>query len=65
MTQHVSSATPVRKKPAVADDCLQFQARAFFNDFWIFQLFSKITQMACTSAGNVVLGSKLVTQSHV
>ena len=38
MTQHVSSATQVRK-PTVADDCLQLQARAFFNDFWIFQLF--------------------------
>ena len=41
MTQHVLSATQVRKKPTVADDCLQLQARAFFNDFWIFQLFGK------------------------
>ena len=65
ITQHVSSATQVRKKPSVADNCLQLQARAFFNDFWIFQLLSKITQMAFTSAGNVVSGSKLVTRSHV
>ena len=53
------------KKPSVADNCLQLQARAFFNNFWIFQLFSKISQIAFTSAGNVVSGSKLVTRSHV
>ena len=40
MTQHVSvSHTSQKNKPPVADDCLQLQARAFFNDFWIFQLF--------------------------
>ena len=57
--------TSQKKKPSVADNCLQLQARAFFNDFWIFQLLSKITQMAFTSAGNVVSGSKLVTRLHV
>ena len=56
-TAQFVSHTSQKKKPSVADDCLQLRARAFFNDFWIFQLFSKITQMACTSAGNVVSGS--------
>ena len=39
MTQHNLSATQDRKKPSVANNCLQLQARAFFNDFLIFQFF--------------------------
>ena len=42
-----------------------FKLEPFSTIFGIFQLFSKITQMAFASAGNVVSGSKLVTRSHV
>ena len=32
----------LKKQPVAADNCLQLQASAFFTDFWIFQIFSKL-----------------------
>ena len=42
MTQHVLTATPVRKKPSVADNCVQLQARAFSTIFGFFNFIRKL-----------------------